>query len=264
MIKTIIFDLDDTLLWDQKSVAVSLRMTCSYAEEKCGVDASLLEQAIRSMAPASYIETGVYDFTRSIGINPFEGLWGEFDDEGAGFQSMKSVMPEYRRTAWNRALQTAGVNDEALGVELSEYFPAMRAKNPFIYEDTFQVLEQLKGRYQLVLLTNGSPGLQQTKLEMSPEIAPYFDDIIVSGAFGIGKPDASIFEFALSKTGSAKTEALMVGDNLMTDILGANRAGIKSVWLNREKKSPHESIFPDFEIHHLQELIPIVTQLGAE
>lgn len=261
MIKTIVFDLDDTLLWDKKSVAVSLRMTCSYAEEKCGVDASQLEQAIRSEAPASYSETGVYDFTQSIGINPFEGLWGEFDDDGEGFQSMKALMPEYRRTAWTRALKKSGVEDKALGIELSEYFPVMRAENPFVYEDTFQVLEQLKGRYQLVLLTNGSPSLQQKKLEMSPGIAPYFDDIVVSGAFGIGKPDDSIFEFALSKTDSSKAEALMVGDNLMTDILGAKRAGIKSVWLNRENKPAHKSIFPDYEIHHLQELIPLLKLL---
>ncbi|HSJ38638.1 MAG TPA: HAD family hydrolase [Planococcus sp. (in: firmicutes)] len=261
MIKTIIFDLDDTLLWDKRSVAVSLRKTCSYAEEKCGVDASLLEQAIRSEAPASYTETGVYDFTQSIGINPFEGLWGEFDDEGEGFQSMKTVIPEYRRTAWTRALKKMGVEDNSLGLELSEYFPAMRRTNPIVYEDTFQVLEQLKGRYQLVLLTNGSPSLQQIKLEMSPDIAPYFDDIVVSGAYGIGKPDASIFEFALSKTGSQKADALMVGDNIMTDILGAKRAGIKSVWLNREQKPAHESIFPDFEIHHLQELIPLLKKL---
>ncbi|WP_422124156.1 HAD family hydrolase [Planococcus sp. X10-3] len=261
MINTIIFDLDDTLLWDNKSVAVSLRETCSYAEEKCGVSASLLEQAIRSEAPASYIETGVYDFTQSIGINPFEGLWGDFDDAGEKFQAMKMVIPGYRHTAWTRSLKKSGVDDNTLARELSEYFPRMRRKNAFVYDDTFQVLEQLKKSYQLVLLTNGSPSLQQTKLEMTPEIAPYFDDIVVSGAFGIGKPDPSIFEFALSKTGSSKAEALMVGDNLMTDILGANRAGIKSVWLNRENKPSHEAIFPDFEIHDLQELVPLLKEL---
>jgi len=261
MIKTIIFDLDDTLLWDKRSVAVSLRMTCSFAEEKCGVDAFLLEQAIRSEAPASYSETGVYDFTQSIGINPFEGLWGEFDDEGKGFQSMKTLMPEYRRTAWTLALKKLGVDDQELGLELSEYFPLMRRNNPIVYDETFQVLEQLKGHYRMLLLTNGSPSLQQTKLEMTPEIAPYFDDIVVSGAFGIGKPDASIFEFALSKTDSTKAEAVMVGDNLLTDILGAKRAGIKSVWLNRENKPAHESIFPDFEINNLQDLLPLLKGL---
>lgn len=261
MIKTIFFDLDDTLLWDRKSVETSLHLTCLYAEAECGVDASQLELAIRSEAVAAYAETDVHEFTKSIGINPFEGLWGEFDDEGEQFQTMKTLMPVYRRTAWTNALKKSGIDNEALAEKLSEYFPAMRRKNPFIFEETFNVLEQLKGRFQLVLLTNGSPSLQQTKLTMSPEIAPYFDFIIVSGAFGIGKPDTSIFEHALSRTGSQKSEALMVGDNLLTDILGANRAGIKSVWVNREHKAAHDSIFPDFEIRHLQELIPLLEEL---
>lgn len=261
MIKTIMFDLDDTLLWDKKSVEVSLHLTCLYAEAQCGVAASQLEQSIRSEAVAAYAETEVYEFTKSIGINPFEGLWGKFDDEGEKFQSMKTLMPAYRRSAWTNALKKSGIENAELGEKLSDYFPAMRQKNPFIFEETFQVLDQLKDRYQLVLLTNGSPSLQQTKLTISPEIAPYFDAIIVSGAFGVGKPDASIFEYALSKTTSAKSEALMVGDNLLTDILGANRASIKSVWLNREQKAAHDSIFPDFEVRHLQELIPLLEGL---
>lgn len=260
MIKTIFFDLDDTLLCDKKSVDTSLRMTCLYAEAECGVDAGQLEKTIRSEAVASYAETEVYEFTKSIGINPFEGLWGDFDDEGKQFQSMKALMPAYKRTAWTNALKKMGIENAELGEKLSEYFPAMRRKNPYIYEETFHVLEQLKGRFKLLLLTNGSPSLQQTKLEMSPQIAPYFDAIIVSGAFGIGKPDASIFEFALSEADSQQSEAMMVGDNLLTDILGANRSGIKSVWLNRENKAAHESIIPDFEIHSLHELIPILEQ----
>lgn len=261
LIKTIIFDLDDTLLWDKKSVETALRMTCLYAEKECGTDASELEEAIRSEAAAAYAETEVYEFAKSIGINPFEGLWGEFDDEGEQFQNMKMLMPAYRRTAWTNALKKISSENVGLAEKLSEYFPAMRRKNPFVYEETFQVLDHLKGRCQLVLLTNGSPSLQQAKLSMTPEIAPYFDVIVVSGDFGIGKPDVSIFEYALTQTGSHKAETLMVGDNLLTDILGANRAGIKSVWVNREQKAAHKSISPDFEIRHLQELIPLLEKL---
>ena len=78
---------------------------------------------------------------------------------------------------------------------------------------------ELKGKYKLLLLTNGSPDLQNTKLEITPELVPYFDQIVISGAFGKGKPDPSIFEHALSLLEIDKEEALMVGDNLMTDII---------------------------------------------
>ena len=39
-----------------------------------------------------------------IGINPFEGLWGTFDDAGESFQKMKGIVPTYRREAWTRGL----------------------------------------------------------------------------------------------------------------------------------------------------------------
>ncbi|CRH79387.1 Putative HAD-hydrolase yfnB [Chlamydia trachomatis] len=53
----------------------------------------------------------------------------------------------------------------------------------------------------------------------------------------------------------------MVGDNLMTDILGASRVGIKSVWINRHDKKRNE-VLPTYEITHLEELFPILESLG--
>ena len=90
---------------------------------------------------------------------------------------------------------------------------------------------------------------------------PYFDEIVISGAFGRGKPDPTIFEHALERMGLNKDEAIMVGDNLMTDILGASRAGIKSVWINRHDKERNE-VVPDYEITHLEELYPILEELN--
>jgi len=53
----------------------------------------------------------------------------------------------------------------------------------------------------------------------------------------------------------------MVGDNLMTDILGASRTGIRSVWINREQKLPDKDIKPTYEITNLEELFPILEDL---
>ena len=111
------------------------------------------------------------------------------------------------------------------------------------------------------MLTNGSPSLQQTKLEITSEIVPYFDHIIISGAFGKGKPDVSIFQHVLGNCGVTADEAMMVGDNLMTDILGASRVGMRSVWINRENKLPSEEVVPTYEIDHLEKLFPILEEL---
>src|SRR5690606_38381918 len=121
----------------------------------------------------------------------------------------------------------------------------------------FSVLDQLKDKYSLVLLTNGSPDLQNTKLTITPELSPYFDEIIISGGFGKGKPDVSIFNHVLSRLSLNKDEVMMVGDHLMTAILGANRAGIQSVWINRHDKDRKE-VMPTYEIKDLHELFPIL------
>lgn len=258
MKKAVFFDLDDTLLWDQKSVKESFKATCEYASNKYDINADSLEDAVREAARQLYSSYDTYEFTQMIGINPFEGLWGNFLDDEENFRKMKEIVPSYRKNAWTEGLKTLGIDDDQFGLELAERFPAERRNRPFIYEETFPVLEKLKGNYKLLLLTNGSPDLQNTKLEITPELVPYFDHIVISGAFGRGKPDPSLFEHALGLMGVNKDEVIMVGDNLKTDILGASRIGMDSVWINREQKQKEIEVEPTYEIKHLDELFPIL------
>lgn len=261
MIKAIFFDLDDTLLWDQKSVKEAFRATCKAAWDKYNdIDPEKLEEAVRKEARDLYSSYETYEFTQLIGINPFEGLWGNFLDDEDNFRKMKDIAPSYRKEAWTRGLRALGVDDPEFGHELAERFPLERRNHPFVYEETLRVLDELKGKYRLLLLTNGSPDLQNTKLELTPELVPYFDHIVISGDFGRGKPDPSIFEHALTLMSLKADEVIMVGDNLMTDILGASRTGIKSVWINRHDKERKE-VIPDYEISHLEQLYPILETL---
>lgn len=258
MKKAIFFDLDDTLLWDNKSVSAAFHKTCAYAATQVHVNPLALEQSVRAEASALYDTYETRPFTQMIGINPFEGLWGTFDDPSEDFQKMKAIIPEYQRLAWILGLKKLGIDNEELGKELAEYFPKMRKESPFVYEETYEVLDQLKEKYTLLLITNGSPSLQNIKLEITPEIAPYFGHILISGAFGKGKPDPSIFEHALEIVGLTADEVLMVGDNLMTDILGSSRVGMQSVWINREEKLSSEEVKPTYTIENLRELLTLL------
>jgi putative hydrolase of the HAD superfamily len=260
MIKAVFFDLDDTLLWDQRSIKEAFVATCKLAEERYGVDSSNLEEAVRDAARELYASYETFSFTQMIGINPFEGLWGNFLDDQDEFQKMKKIVPVYRKDAWTNGLKKMGIDDPEFGHELAEAFPQNRRKLPFVYEETFKVLDALKDDYRLLLLTNGSPDLQQTKLEITSELVPYFEKIVISGDYGRGKPDPGIFEHALSLMELNKDEAIMVGDNLMTDILGATRVGMKSVWINRHHKERNE-VIPTYEIKHLEELFPLLEKL---
>ncbi|SHG19092.1 HAD family hydrolase [Ornithinibacillus halophilus] len=254
MVKAILFDLDDTLLWDEKSIQSALDATCKIAGEVYSINPVELEMKVRETARGLYASYDTYEFTKKIGINPFEGLWGNFNDDGEDFKRLREIAPEYREKVWTMSLRKMGIDDQEFGQELAETFRAHRKNNPFVFEDTYPVLNHLKDNFQLLLLTNGSPDLQQTKLELSPEIKGYFDHIIVSGEFGSGKPDPEIFDYALSQLDVEREDAMMVGDNLNTDILGANRAEIESVWVNRKQKE-HRDIQPSHEIGGLKELL---------
>lgn len=261
MLKAVIFDLDDTLLWDHKSVSEAFKATCNRVTEKYDIDPEQLEKNVRRHAEEIYPTLDSYPFTSNIGIGTFEGMWGAFEDEGDDFKLLRECVPGYRKQAWLRGLQDLDIEDETLAEELALAFPEERKKQVFLYEETIEVLEALKGEYKLLMLTNGSPDLQHTKLSLSPELAPYFDHIVISGAFGQGKPSVDIFNYALSLLEVDKGEAVMIGDNPLTDILGASRVGMDSIWINHHNRELTE-VTPTFEVKRLKEIMPIIKQLS--
>ncbi len=261
-IEAVLFDLDDTLLWDERSIEEAFHYTCLTAANREGIDAVELEKAVRQEARALYESYETFPFTQMIGINPFEGLWAQFTaGEQPEFRKLEQIAPVYRKEAWNRGLRALGINNEELGNELAEQFVRERRNRPHFYEETLQILGELKGKVKLLLLTNGCPALQQEKLDGVPELAPFFDQIVISGSFGRGKPDPSIFRHALELLNVQPEQALMVGDKLTTDIKGALATGITSVWLNRNGKTNDSEIKPDHEIKHLSEIHEIAAQV---
>ncbi|MBA9084079.1 putative hydrolase of the HAD superfamily [Fontibacillus solani] len=262
-IKAVCFDLDDTLLWDERSVREAFEETCLKAQAEAGVDPTKLEEAVRKEARELYESYETFPFTKLIGINPFEGLWANFTaGEQPEFRKLEQLAPVYRKESWRRGLLALGIDNEKLAAELAEMFGKERRSRPHIYEETFTILNELKGNVKLLLLTNGCPALQQEKLDGVPELSPYFDEIIISGKFGKGKPDATIFHHALDKLGVEPEETIMVGDKLTTDIKGALGVGVTAVWINRDEKTRDDEIVPNYEIKHLSQLHDIIKELS--
>ncbi|WP_411347148.1 HAD family hydrolase [Paenibacillus sp. WLX2291] len=261
-IEAVLFDLDDTLLWDERSIEEAFEQTCLFAAEQAGVDTVELEVAVRREARALYESYETFPFTQMIGINPFEGLWAQFSaGDQPEFRELERIAPIYRTEAWRRGLSAVGVENEELAQLLADRFVQERRNRPHMYEETLQILGELQGKVKLLLLTNGCPALQQEKLDGVPELAPFFDHILVSGAYGKGKPDPSIFHHALELLHVQPEQALMVGDKLTTDIKGGLAAGINTVWLNRNAKTNDSDIQPNYEIKHLSEIHQISEQL---
>ncbi|WP_366480848.1 HAD family hydrolase [Ornithinibacillus hominis] len=261
VVKAIIFDLDDTLLDDKRSIQEAMRATCEQAAKKYDIDPEALEEKVRDIARERYMAYETYAFAKKIGINPFEGLWGTFDDPGEGFRALRNIAPEYQLRVWKEALEGLGIKDADLAQELAKAFPEHRKNVPYVYADTYTVLDELKDHYALYMLTNGAPSLQRTKLALSPRLEKYFTRVFISGDFGIGKPDPSIFKYVLDSIGITSDDAIMVGDNLNTDILGANRVGMRNVWINRNGLEEAD-VLPTYEIKNLTELIPLMNSIS--
>ena len=108
-----------------------------------------------------------------------------------------------------------------------------------IEQDTIPMLETLRasGR-RLGIISNASDDEDVQKLVDQAGIRPYFDFILSSAAFGRRKPGSDIFKQALSYWDIIPDQAVMVGDTLSADILGANWLGIVSIWIRRRVNTP--------------------------
>ncbi|WP_168120852.1 HAD family hydrolase [Paenibacillus sp. HB172176] len=262
-IKAVLFDLDNTLLWDDRGIDEAFSATCAHAVARHPeINPFDLEAAVRMQALSLYESFEVYPFAKMIEITHLEALWARFD-EGAlpQFRELQLLSPGYRRESWIRGLHEVGVDDVQLGEELAERFPMERRARPIIYEGTFPVLDVLKDKYKLLLLTNGAPDLQREKVESIPRLASYFDHIVISGDFGAGKPAESIFLYAMSLLGISPEEGLMVGDNPNTDIKGANGVGMRNVWINHHASACSVDHAPSFEVGSLLELPGLIERL---
>ena len=105
--------------------------------------------------------------------------------------------------------------------------------------NTREILEYLKPRYRMHIITNGFEEIQGRKLRNSG-IAGYFDQVINSEMAGVKKPDPLIFRLALERTRVLPQHALMVGDSLEADILGARALGIHTIHLNIHNEPLHQ------------------------
>lgn len=117
-----------------------------------------------------------------------------------------------------------------------------------------ELLDFLKGKARLGIITNGFTAMQQARLEHCG-VADLFDPLVISEQVGVAKPDPKIFQHAFHHLGEPdKSRILMVGDNPHSDVLGAQNAGIHSCWLNTTAQPLPAGISPTYQIASLFEL----------
>ncbi|MCM0060013.1 MAG: YjjG family noncanonical pyrimidine nucleotidase [Algoriphagus sp.] len=192
---------------------------------------------------------------QDLGIPNFERFFSSFhtvnhqlwDDYNLGKIDKKGL----RSQRFPRIFTHAGGIAAAIPAPFEEDFMHRTSSKPHLFPYSKEILDYLKKKYRVHLITNGFNESQAKKMRSSG-LNGYFELIVTSETTGLKKPDPRIFYYALDQLQAAASDCLMIGDNPNSDILGAQRAEIDQVYFNPEGKKT--TIPATYEIRHLQEL----------
>jgi phosphoserine phosphatase len=248
MTAAVLFDLDDTLTPD----GASFREAALTTARGLGAPDELAEAVLRH-ARAAWRAGPHWGWFELIGCSSWEGLWAPAGGSGPRIEAVREWLTHaYRPGAWRAGLQQVGADPGLAGRAAAE-FPEHRTGCCTAYPDAAPALRRVRAAgLRVAVVTNGMSDLQWLKLERAG-LAAHADAFVASSAAGIGKPDARIFELALERVGCTAGEALMVGDSPHRDIAGAQAAGLRAVWIDRDGRDPGE-VRPDARIESLAEL----------
>ena len=207
--KAILFDLDDTILDEEGSVGPSWRTVCAdIAAQVPGLDqVALLETISRER----------------------DWYWSDPDRHRIG----RTNPIEANQGIIHRSLKTLGHDLPALARSSSISYRAMRlaATQPFAGAiDTLVGLNQIGVR--MALITNGNGSGQRAKVDRFG-LEKLFQNILIEGEFGCGKPDPRVYRTSMQALGSRPADTWMVGDNFEWEVAVPQRLGLATIWVDR-------------------------------
>lgn len=195
------------------------------------------------------LDNTLYDFTGNS-REAYRAVYSllDYDQWFDSFEHYYSIYEEYNLQLWAlyaegkitkdklnaeryaHPLRVMGVHDaEFVGARFWDEAMKRLPLGSRLMPHAREVLEYLRPRYRMYILSNGFTELQSRKMH-SAGIEGYFDGVILSEDIGVNKPNPEIFYHALQVAGVDASEALMIGDNLEVDIAGASRVGIDQVY----------------------------------
>ena len=219
-IKAVLFDLDETLL-DRSGSLVAF----------------LAEQHAR--------------FGERLGSVPFDRWRDRFlalDDRGR--VSKSEVYPAI--------LDTFG-GDEACTPELLADYQVNCCRHARANPGMADTLRTLRARgLALGIVTNGQTDFQTRHID-ALQLQPQVDAILISETEGLRKPDPALFHRAADRLGMEASGCLFVGDDPVSDILGAHHTGMRTAWLHGGREWPTSAAaMPCVAIDRLSQVLDLI------
>lgn len=126
------------------------------------------------------------------------------------------------------------------------------------YPNGLEVVQALKGKIPQYAVTNGTKIAQDKKLKNS-DLIHILDGVFISEMVGVEKPGVGFFDKVFETIGEYdKSEMMIIGDSLTSDIQGGNNVGIVTCWFNPGGKKEETDLRIDYEIRDLGEILKIV------
>jgi putative hydrolase of the HAD superfamily len=159
-------------------------------------------------------------------------------------------MTELRKVSLAVAADAAGY-DQSLVEPAFEVFLQARHRIT-LYDDVVPALQAFKrAGYRVGSMTNGNADVNRLGL------GHLFDFSLSAETVGSGKPDPQIFQAACHYANVEPTELAHIGDDPKTDLLGGQTAGVKVIWMNRQRQPSDPGIAWDAEVHSMQDLLDL-------
>jgi FMN hydrolase / 5-amino-6-(5-phospho-D-ribitylamino)uracil phosphatase len=228
VVAAVVFDADETVIDLRPAVTGAL--------------AAVLQE-MRRTSPAA----------GEVTLADLESDWGHvFGDRAA------EPVAEIRRAALARSIARAGLGEDQLD-RFAELFFARRFALSRPFADVHPALEALKhADLRLGLASNGNSRAERCGL------AGAFAFEVYAHVDGVPKKPAPAFFAAVAAKARARPHRIVhVGDSPDHDVVGAQAAGLRAVWLNRTGRPRPDGLRPDAEIRTLRELPRVVATLSA-
>ena len=182
-------------------------------------------------------------------------LWGQYS---RGEISRDYLIAERFRRPLMASGRWQGEGDDAqFPLHLSNVFLDFCSSKPGVTDGAHELMDYLRRKgYRMHLCSNGFHEVQYKKLD-SCGLRGYFQTVVLSEDAGANKPSEAFFDYALRTSGADRRTTLMIGDNISTDILGAQRAGLDTLLFNRWGAETNV-IKPTYCVTSLREIIHIL------